>query len=287
MKKKNNLPSLIEKKTESEYANVKGIIFDIKRYAIHDGPGIRSTVFFKGCPLRCWWCHNPEGLRPEIEKILIEPGDKSGQQYRIIGEEKTVKSVMDEITGEVLFFDESGGGVTFSGGEPLMQPDFLKALLFFCQKSGIHTAVDTSGYAPYDIIESIIDMVDLFLYDLKFLDPELHAKYTGMDNRLIISNLKKLDGRAKKIIIRFPIIPEITGSKKNVEQISQFIASLHHTRDIDLLPYHQFAQKKYQRLNIINRMKAIPEPLPPQLLEEIKHHFESRGFRVNHGESNE
>jgi pyruvate formate lyase activating enzyme len=286
----NRLPKKPDFKENGQYdreKSVPGIIFDIKRYAIHDGPGIRTTIFLKGCPLRCCWCHNPEGLRPGIEKTMAYGDENFPKQVRVVGENRTVQSVMDEITRDVLFFDESGGGVTFSGGEPLLQPEFLRALLFHCQKSGIHTAVDTSGYATYDIIDRIIDMVDLFLYDVKFVDPGLHKKYTGKDNRLILSNLKEIDRLSRSTIIRFPVVPGITDTKKNVTQVSQFLSTLKNTREIAFLPYHNLAANKYQRLNIENRMKPTSELFPEQSLAGITRHFESLGFRVNRGGNHE
>ena len=148
----------------------KGIIFDIKKYALHDGPGIRTTVFLKGCPLNCWWCHNPEGQNPEPERFLTN----QTVNHEIIGREVTVDEVIAEIEKDRIFYDESGGGATFSGGEPLMQPDFLKNLLTACQIRDISTVLDSCGYAAWEIIEKIKDKVDLFLYDLKMIDDKKH-----------------------------------------------------------------------------------------------------------------
>lgn len=266
---------------------ISGIIFDIKRYAIHDGPGIRTTIFFKGCPLRCWWCHNPEGLRPGIETISPGDGEKSRKEPRLVGEKRTVQSVMKEITRDVVFFDESGGGVTFSGGEPLMQPGFLRALLAGCGREGIHRVVDTCGYAPPDALASVVDLVDLFLYDLKFVDPALHRKYTGKDNRFILSNLREIHRRSRKTVIRFPVVPGVTDSRENISRISRFLSPLENIRDIDLLPFHSLAAGKYRRLNIRNRLDPAPEPVSREALDEITGFFRSRGFRVNRGGNHE
>ncbi|MFX1514452.1 MAG: 4Fe-4S cluster-binding domain-containing protein, partial [Promethearchaeota archaeon] len=169
----------------------KGIIFDVKKYAIHDGPGIRTTVFFKGCPLRCWWCHNPEGQKEGLETIIKTQIDKntlSDNQEETIGREVSVVEVITEIEKDQLFYDESGGGVTFSGGEPLMQPAFLNALLDACKEKELTTTLDTCGYASWNILKKIKDKIDLFLYDIKIIDNKEHQKYTGVSNNQILSN---------------------------------------------------------------------------------------------------
>ena len=166
-----------------------GIIYDLKKYAIHDGPGIRTTVFLKGCPLDCWWCHNPESRKNEPQssgkKNLHKNLALLNSDKNLIGIKVTTNEVMHEIRKDVLFYDESGGGVTFSGGEPLQQTDFLKMLLAECKAEHIHTVVDTSGYVEYKYFEEIRSLTDLFLYDLKFIDDALHLKYTGVSNRLM------------------------------------------------------------------------------------------------------
>jgi len=232
------------------------MVFDIKRYALHDGPGIRTTVFFKGCPLHCWWCHNPEGILGIPEEVIKNKGEeKPGKE--VIGREMTVEEVMKEVEKEVIFYDESNGGVTFSGGEPLMQIDFLKEMINACRQNDIHTAVDTSGYVPFERIEAILPEVDLFLYDLKVMDNKLHEKYTGSDNHLIIENLKQLDKKAVETVIRFPIIPGITDTKMNIHQVRDFLKDLKNIKKIDLLPYHRFAEKKYLKLNLKYKMAKI------------------------------
>lgn len=261
----------------------KGIVFDIKRYALHDGPGIRTTVFLKGCPLSCWWCHNPEGILEIPEEVIKYRGEeKIGTE--IIGQEMSVEKLMKEIEKEVIFYDESSGGVTFSGGEPLMQFEFLKAMLNACQQNNIHTAVDTSGYAPFDQIEAIIPDVDLFLFDLKVMDNKLHQKYTGTDNILIIENLKKLDKKDIKTVIRFPVIPGITDTKKNINQIKIFLQNLKNIHEIDLLPYHRFAEKKYLKLNREYKMaKTVSgnhEKNNKSRMDSLVRTFEAIGWKV-------
>ena len=268
----------------------KGLIFDIKRYAIHDGPGIRTTVFFKGCPLSCLWCHNPESQKITPETILKINRRKClnlsySETKKVFGKEVSVDEVMAEVERDIVFYDQSGGGVTFSGGEPLMQFDFLKEMLVACKQKDIHTAVDTSGYVPFERIESIEPEVDLFLYDLKMMDSELHLKYTGSENHLIIKNLKMLDNRGIKTIIRFPIIPGITDTKKNVNEMMEFLKYFENINEIDLLPYHRFAEKKYLRLNLEYKMtetnSAARKGNNDQGRLLLINTFESIGWKVN------
>jgi len=262
-----------------------GIIFNIQRYAIHDGPGIRLVVFFKGCPLRCWWCHNPEGqrLEPEIVKKNIVLDDNAQLlEEEVLGKSMTVQEVMTEIQKDILFFDESGGGVTFSGGEPLKQPEFLKALLKSCKKQEIRTALDTSGYAPPEIFQSIIDNVDLFLYDLKIMDDTIHRKYTGISNRNILKNLQTLSRKGKPVFVRFPVIPNITDTRKNIIDMIAFMTDLKAIQQINLLPYHRIAEGKYETLHKENRMARIMSPSPEQM-EVLKQQFEQHGLKAKIG----
>jgi pyruvate formate lyase activating enzyme len=253
--------------------NASGVIFDIKRFAIHDGRGIRTTVFFKGCPLNCHWCHNPESQKKEPEET---PAKKT------IGQRVSVDEVMAEIEKDILFYDESGGGVTFSGGEPLLQVLFLKALLDECKKRDIRTILDTSGYAASHIFDSIIDKVDLFHYDLKLMDNELHRKYTGVTNRQINENLKTLSRRKKNVVIRFPVIPGITDTPENLTEISEFISSLKGINKIDLLPYHRTAADKYRRLNKEYLLDGLIPPAKKEMTE-LKDYFTALGFKVKIG----
>lgn len=259
----------------------KGVVFDIKRYALHDGAGIRTTIFLKGCHLSCWWCHNPEGQKIEAESShnQFSLANRSSEK---IGRQMTVGEVMNDIEKDIIFYDESGGGVTFSGGEPLLQDEFLDQLLDACREREVSTTLDTSGYAPWDVIAKIKDKIDLFLYDLKLLDDEKHQKYTGVSNRLILSNLKKLDGDGKNIIIRFPIIPDITDTKTEINLVASYIEKLQTTKEIDLLPYHAFQTAKYERLRRPYKLTAL---LPPvnERLEQLKGTFSNLGFTVRIG----
>jgi len=241
----------------------KGLIFDIRRFSIHDGPGIRTTVFFKGCPLKCRWCHNPESQRAFPETF----------KNKTIGEEKTVADIVKEIEKETIFYDESRGGVTFSGGEPLEQPHFLEALLDECKKKEIHTTLDTSGDSHPSIFNPIIDKVDLFLFDLKIMDEKEHKKYTGVSNHFILQNLKTLAKKKKNVIIRFPVIPTITDTDENIKSIASFVMSLKNIHEIDLLPYHRTGETKYRHLGFEYNMEGITPP-DDNRMEEIKHLFE-------------
>jgi pyruvate formate lyase activating enzyme len=297
-----------------------GIVFDIKKFSIHDGPGIRTTVFFKGCPLRCWWCHNPEGLTPEPELMIqasrcikcgaclvicthgaiswngneaITDAEKCvrcgacvaacyAEARQIVGREMTVPEVMAEIERDVPFYDESGGGVTFSGGEPLLQRDFLLELLRACKARGIHTAVDTCGSAPWEVLDSVREFVDLFLYDLKLIDDTLHRKFTGVSNALILSNLQALSQHGHGIIVRLPLIPGINDDEENLHQIGSFAAALPHLTRIDVLPYHGLGDEKYSRLE---KRYSLSETRPPAdaQVAEVARILEGFGLQASVG----
>lgn len=263
---------------------MNGIIFDIKKFSIHDGPGIRTTVFFKGCSLDCWWCHNPESIRKIPEKIIINlPGnsDKLCDDSEVVfGREYSVKELLGEIIKDRVFYDESGGGVTFSGGEPLLQIDFLKEILQLCRDSGIQTAVDTSGYAGKSSIVQIYDYTDIFLFDLKILDDELHCNFTGVSNRLILSNLKYLSEKGNKVIVRIPLIPGITDTKENLSSIADHLLKLRNIKKIDLLPYNEIAGSKYKRFNRPSRLGNL-KTQDEEKLNEIKTYFRSLNSEIS------
>ncbi|MCG3226228.1 MAG: glycyl-radical enzyme activating protein [Candidatus Heimdallarchaeota archaeon] len=262
----------------------KGIIFDIKRFAIHDGPGIRTTIFFKGCPLKCWWCANPEGQKTDPEKIIspfqLEENDECVKD--IIGEEISSQQVIDEILKDRVFYEESSGGVTFSGGEPLMQPEFLHSLLELSKQESIHTILDTSGYAPQAILEKIVDSVDLFLYDIKLLGNEEHMKYTGVSTELILQNLSFLVEREQNIIIRIPIIPGITDTSENLALIGSYLSELKSISRVDILPYNEMSKAKYTRLEKPYELNNIVPPIDERM-NEIKEKLEQFGLQVKIG----
>jgi len=235
---------------------MKGILFDSKHYAVHDGPGIRLTLFFKGCPLQCWWCHNPESqhLQPQIYKKK-EPLD--GQTFirdAQLGYQTTVDELIQLVEQDRPFFEESQGGVTLSGGEPLIQADFAAALLEALHQRDIHTAVDTCGHAPWKSFEKILPNTDLLLYDLKLFNPIEHKKYTGVDNTLILNNFQKLCTLKQHMHVRIPLIPGITDSDANIDGLMQLLKGQETVKRIDLLPYHAISLSKYQRFGMPFRM---------------------------------
>jgi pyruvate formate lyase activating enzyme len=297
----------------------KGIVFDVKRYAVDDGPGIRTTVFLKGCPLRCLWCHNPEGQNPKPELMYKPrrcvvcgecvnncPKGAISQKAQcvsinrglcnlcrkcvracpsdalvVVGKEVKVGDMLKEIEKDVIFYDESGGGVTFSGGEPLMQPDFLGALLEECRKRNIHTALDTCGYASCETVNRIKDKVDLFLYDLKTMDDRTHRRYTGVSNRLITRNFKRLAENGSSILVRFPIIPGINDSVENVTKTADFMLS-HAVKQVCLLPYHRAGIEKYRSLEKTYRLESLQSPSDKRL-RLIKERLIALGLDVKIG----
>lgn len=264
-----------------------GTIFDLKKFAIHDGPGIRTTVFFKGCPLDCWWCHNPEGVGAEPEILTVRVvGDGTNPHLRekkeAVGRRVTVTEVMKEVEKDIVFYEQSGGGVTFSGGEPLMQGDFLVSLLQECKNKKIETAVDTSGYAPWKIFDRIADLVEIFLYDLKFIDDEEHKKYTSVSNEIILDNLSRLSQRNAKIIVRVPLIPGITDTEANIDAIAGFLEPLQGVHELDLLPYNKLSEDKFRRFNISSKTGRLPCQTNEELNEKVKL-FESCGYKVEIG----
>ncbi len=262
-----------------------GIVFDIKRFAIHDGPGIRTTVFLKGCSLSCWWCHNPEGIGPAIEYVpkTVKIGAKSFEETEQVGRKVRVDELLDEVLKDRIFMEESGGGVTFSGGEPLRQPAFLLEALKACKGAGLHTTVDTSGYSSWKPLEKVAGYTDLFLFDLKIMDEEQHRHVTGVSNKLIKENLIRLLSMGKNVRIRIPVIPGFSFSEVNIAQTLEFLEE--HTakpEGVDLLPYHNTATHKYTRFGQENRMKNL-QSLKKEDLNDLKNRFEKVGFITNIG----
>lgn len=257
-----------------------GIIFKIKKYALHDGPGIRTTVFLKGCPLACRWCHNPEGQvhEPQILKATDNQTDKD----ETTGRRATVDEIIREIEKDIVFYDESGGGATFSGGEPLSQPQFLFALLRQCRKREIHTAVDTTAFSDQEVFRKMIELADLILFDLKLMNDTAHKQFTGVSNLPILQNLSLAVHSETPLQVRIPIIPEITDTKENLSAIAQYLKALPRLKRIDILPFHKTAAKKYERLDRVNPMEGILPPTQAHMAE-IKAGFESSGFVVNIG----
>ncbi len=245
-------------KPESEQS-MKGIVFDIKRFAVHDGPGIRTTVFLKGCPLRCRWCHNPESMEatPCSLPKVYHTGSSVFTEMEEVGREWTVEELMIELRKEKIFMDESGGGVTFSGGEPLFQSGFLHEMLLACRSEGMHTAVDTSGYASEQIIEKLALMADLFLFDIKLINIQAHIQHTEVSNSIILSNFDRLISLGAKVRARIPLIPGVNTDKQSLDEIFEFLKPYRNRIEgVDLLPFHDTASHKYERLGRINEFKG-------------------------------
>jgi pyruvate formate lyase activating enzyme len=289
-------------------SEIKGTIFDIKRFAVHDGPGIRTTVFFKGCPLRCMWCHNPESMKIQRQIVFFDnkcigcgecfkrcpnkaiEATPEGRKYHkdkctlcgtcveycyaeatvMQGKVVTVDEVVDEVKKDIPFYKNSGGGVTLSGGEPTMQPEFCIAILEASKKAGMHTALDTSGYVKIDVLKDVLKYVDLVLYDIKHLDPEKHKEYTGVSNELILSNLFEIDKLGIPIEIRMPTIPGINDSEENLLALCQLVNKVKSIERIRLLPYHRLGEGKYERLEMEYKLKGLETPNKERMEELVQ-----------------
>jgi pyruvate formate lyase activating enzyme len=282
-------------------ASSTAVIFNIMRFSTQDGPGIRTTVFFKGCPLSCWWCHNPESQRLQPELLYLEErcrhcGDclvacpqhaidevegkvrtsalcrRCGQctevcqaeARQIAGRRLTVGELVAEIERDLIFFEESGGGVTLSGGEPLAQPRFVSALLGACRDRGIGTVLETCGYAPSAVFLNVALAAGLVLFDLKLMDPVKHKQYTGVLNRRILGNLEELVARGRPVIVRIPVMPGINDTDDEISHFARYLAELP-AKQVELLPYHHIGAGKYKRLGLTYRLGDAPQPTAADL----------------------
>jgi len=293
-----------------------GTIINIQKYSVHDGPGIRTTVFLKGCPLNCWWCHNPESQNPSHEIMFFEErctgcgicakrcphaaismvdnapavdGEKcnlcskcvdfcpnNAREY--VGKDMTVEELMKEIVKDEVFYEQSNGGVTFSGGEPVIHGEFLYNLLKRCKERGIHTAVDTCGCVTWENLEKIADKVDLFLYDLKLMNNEKHKNYTGKENVIVLENLEKLSARGSNIFVRMPIISGVNDDDEHIDEAIKFLSHIN-VIQVNLLPYHKMGMDKYRRLKMDYKLSGMEKP-SEERMTEIAEMFKVNGFKI-------
>jgi pyruvate formate lyase activating enzyme len=293
-------------------------VFNTMRFSIHDGPGIRTTVFLKGCPLRCAWCHNPESQDfrpcimlfaercrlcgdcveacprhgigdPAVGLKIPEECDACGScagacvagARELAGRQTTVAELMDELRRDIIFFDESGGGITISGGEPLAQPEFTRGLLAACREQGIHSVLDTCGFVAPEVFASVSALADLVLYDLKAMDSRTHFRFTGVPNETILANLRALARTGKPVIVRFPLIPGVNDNSEELAALSSFVHSCGLSR-LDVLPYHRIGTGKYARLGGSAQTRVFEEP-PAERLDEVAGVFRREGLHVRIG----
>ena len=297
-----------------------GLVFNIQKYSLHDGPGIRTTVFFKGCPLQCLWCHNPEGISQRREIAVLEsrclgcgecrdacPLPAAGQgagclplrndgcnlcgecvdacpsaARQMLGDSLSVAEVMASVRKDRVFYEQSGGGVTFSGGEPLSQPRFLLALLDACRREGIGTALDTTGFGQTEHLLAAAAMSDLVLYDLKVFDEDLHCQLTGVSNKLILDHLKRLDRVHSNIWIRLPLIPGLNDDPDDLRQLAEFVRGLRHVTLVTLLPFHRTGLDKFARLGKSHVLDGVPTP-SVELMESTLRIFHDAGLPARIG----
>lgn len=278
----------------------KILLFDIQKGSLVDGPGMRTTVFFKGCNLRCGWCHNPESQSssPQLlheealcshcgvcRAVCPSPNHCTlcgacadicpSRARRLCGTWWPLDAVLEQILHDRVFYETTGGGVTFSGGECMLQPDGLSELLSLCRQHGIHTAVDTAGHVPWDAFERILPYTDLFLYDVKCVDSQLHQLHTGADNRLILENLARLLSCGKQVIIRMPMVSEVNDSPEQLRTFLRLLRSWGHPKGIELLPCHSMGNSKYLSLG---RQPGNYHAPSPQVIDELKQILKQEGF---------
>jgi len=296
---------------------VRGVVFGIERYAVHDGPGIRTLIFLKGCPLRCLWCDNPESQKIKSEIFLITDRcigcgeclaecpqgagtlSKAGQitinrklcagcgkcvetcyagARVLVGKCMTVEDVLGEIMKDLKFYRASGGGVTLSGGEPLMQAEFAREVLRRCNERNIHTAIETSGYANWDMIEAVFRYADLVLLDIKHMDSLVHRRLTGVPNEPILENAIRVSELKVPMVVRIPIIPGFNDSEANIRETANFVKKLRTVNKIELLAYHSYGSPKYKRLGRRYRLRNLRSPTG-ESMSRLKEIVVSYGIR--------
>ena len=235
---------------------MKGKIINITRFCTDDGPGIRTTVFLKGCPLHCIWSHNPESQNPETE--VYSDGE-------IIGKTVTPEEVFKEAVQDKVFYDTSGGGLTVSGGEPLFQPEFTAEVLELCRKNGIHTAIETCGYASRQALQTVLKFCDLVLFDIKETDESKHLEYTGVGQRIILENLRQINDKQIPFVIRLPIIPGLNDKDEHFLKVKKLADKLEMCQKVQIMPYHKLGVYKYNKLGRKYMCSQIDEPTEQQI----------------------
>ncbi len=258
----------------------------MKRFTIHDGQGIRVTYFMKGCPLNCMWCHNPEGISSLPESVVQTKriGSHEFSKVEEVGLYYSVESILEILDKERVFLNHSKGGVTFSGGEPMMQSEFLLEVLKVCKENGYHTAVDTSGFSTVEKFGYIIPFTDLFLFDIKHLDDSKHIELTGVSNKDILNNYMLLTRSGKDLYLRIPIIPGMNDDDDHIERLRRFVISTKtdSLKKINLLPFHKIGSSKYKKFNLPYRMEGI-EPPDNKRMIKLKEFFMETGIPVKIG----
>ncbi len=259
-----------------DYMDAKGRIFDIQRFSVHDGPGIRTIIFLKGCLFRCKWCCNPESQEFEIQNM-----EMSGKP-KIVGRDVTVREIFDEVANDIPYYKRSGGGLTLSGGESLLQPEFAKALFITAHDYGINTAIESTGAVDYKIIEDILPHIDYFLMDVKHTNNEKHKAFISKGNEKVLENAFKIAENAKNLIIRVPVIPTFNDTEEEIKDIAKFATSLPNVTKMHILPYHRLGQDKYKGLG---REYLMGDIVPPDegKMAELKRAAESVGIECQIG----
>jgi pyruvate formate lyase activating enzyme len=300
-------------KTAPARPDVRGVIFDVQRFCLHDGPGIRTAVFFKGCPLACPWCHNPESRDPAPEVVRIAsrciscgacievcpsgtarssepPCSRCGAcaeacpagARQVVGREIAAEALVGQLLADRVFFEESGGGITLSGGEPLAQPEFLLACLEGCRAAGLHTALDTCGAAPREVLTAAAELSDLILYDLKLMDERAHRSHTGVASGIVHDNLRALAAVHQNLWIRIPVVPGVNDTQENMASAAAFVSGLPGIRRVCLLPYHRLGSEKAARMGRALPFAPVEAP-SPDTLARLASPFERAGLDVTIG----
>ncbi len=256
--------------------DTQGRIFDIQRFSIHDGPGIRTIVFLKGCVLRCRWCCNPESQEYKIQTML-----RAGKA-ETIGRDVTVREVMEEIVKDMPYYDRSGGGVTLSGGEALCQPDFARDVLLACHEHGINTAIETTGFAKREVLDKVIPNVDYVLMDIKHMNSDKHKAFTTQPNELILENAKYIASISQDMTVRVPVIPTFNDTPAEIRDIAKFAAKLPGVMKLHLLPYHRLGRDKYTGLDREYTLDNI-EPMREEKINTLYEAASESGLIVQIG----